>query len=174
MDAPVSLAVKVAAPVDFQAGYATGIRALAGGAVIGDGFKMVQRRCSRASVARAAFLALATAALRKEPRFNQLQVIGSHNSYHVAPAKGVREMIVSRNAQPGQVARLHPSPAGRAILEVWGSGRSSWMFTPIPKVVCSQSRPPGRSCTGLARTRAKTLIAGGVLGKPGAQDPARA
>ena len=37
-----------------------------------------------------------------EPRFNQIQVIGSHNSYHVAPAPAIWDMLVARNPQRAQ------------------------------------------------------------------------
>jgi len=30
-----------------------------------------------------------------EPRLNQVQVIGSHNSYHIAPDPAVRELIAA-------------------------------------------------------------------------------
>jgi calcium-dependent phosphoinositide phospholipase C len=43
-----------------------------------------------------------TCAPASEPRFNQLQVIGSHNSYHIAPAPSVQQMLVSRNPQRAQ------------------------------------------------------------------------
>ena len=51
-----------------------------------------------------------------EPRLNQVQVIGSHNSYHVAPYKTVLESDRRHGPRPGRVARLHPSPLVRAIL----------------------------------------------------------
>src|ERR1035438_8159348 len=49
-----------------------------------------------------AFLTVGTVAVASEPRLNQLQVIGSHNSYHLAPDGAIRQMIVSRNAQRAQ------------------------------------------------------------------------
>ena len=47
-------------------------------------------------------LTLGSLATGSEPRLNQLQVIGSHNSYHVAPQGAIRELIVSKNAQRAQ------------------------------------------------------------------------
>ena len=44
-----------------------------------------------------AYLTVGTLARGGEPRLNQLQVIGSHNSYHVAPDGAIRELLVSRN-----------------------------------------------------------------------------
>jgi Phosphoinositide phospholipase C, Ca2+-dependent len=49
-----------------------------------------------------AFLTVSTLATGGEPRLNQLQVIGSHNSYHVAPDGAIRELLVSRNVQRAQ------------------------------------------------------------------------
>ena len=49
-----------------------------------------------------AFLTVGTQATGGEPRLNQLQVIGSHNSYHVAPDGAIRELLVSRNVQRAQ------------------------------------------------------------------------
>ena len=49
-----------------------------------------------------AFLTVGTLATGDEPRLNQLQVIGSHNSYHIAPDGAIRELLVSRNAQRAQ------------------------------------------------------------------------
>jgi hypothetical protein len=48
------------------------------------------------------FLTPAALAQAQEPRFNQLQVIGSHNSYHVAPSPAIRDLLVSRNPQRAQ------------------------------------------------------------------------
>ncbi len=42
-----------------------------------------------------ASLASGTSAGADEPRLNQLQVIGSHNSYHIAPAPAVLELIAA-------------------------------------------------------------------------------
>ena len=64
-----------------------------------------------------ASLAAGACAVASEPRFNQLQVIGSHNSYHIAPAAAIQQLLASRNPQRAAGARLHASAAGRAILE---------------------------------------------------------
>ena len=49
-----------------------------------------------------AFLTVGALARGGEPCLNQLQVIGSHNSYHVAPDGAIRELLVSRNAHAAQ------------------------------------------------------------------------
>ena len=46
-----------------------------------------------------ACLSIGAIARADEPRFNQIQVIGSHNSYHIAPAPAIQQMIVARNPQ---------------------------------------------------------------------------
>ena len=38
---------------------------------------------------------LSTAPVAGEPRLNQIQVIGSHNSYHIAPSRAVLELIAA-------------------------------------------------------------------------------
>ncbi len=47
--------------------------------------------------------ALTATGLAGEPRLNQIQVIGSHNSYHIAPDHGVMSLIAAAGA-PGRVA----------------------------------------------------------------------
>jgi hypothetical protein len=49
-----------------------------------------------------AFLTVGILATVGEPRLNQIQVIGSHNSYHVTPGGAIRELLSARNAQRAQ------------------------------------------------------------------------
>ncbi len=49
-----------------------------------------------------ASLGAGAVASAEEPRLNQLQVIGSHNSYHIAPAPAIHQLLVSRNPQRAQ------------------------------------------------------------------------
>jgi hypothetical protein len=70
------------------------------------GFAMFRRvgRLGMASTLTAGLsVALATAAAG-EPRLNQIQVIGTHNSYHIAPAPSILQLIAS--ASKGQAAGL--------------------------------------------------------------------
>src|SRR5689334_7812731 len=52
------------------------------------------QRSSRLGLALSAWAVGVTAAAG-EPRLNQVQVIGTHNSYHIAPASAVLELIGS-------------------------------------------------------------------------------
>src|SRR5206468_327102 len=52
------------------------------------------RRAGRLGLVLAAWAVSATA-MAGEPRLNQMQVIGTHNSYHIAPAPAVLETIAS-------------------------------------------------------------------------------
>ena len=75
------------------------------------------RQCATSGLALAlAVLGRSAAVPADEPRLNQIQVIGSHNSYHIAPAPAVLELIAATRPPPGRGARLHPPPLGRAIL----------------------------------------------------------
>ena len=50
-----------------------------------------------------------TAALAGEPRLNQIQVIGSHNSYHIAPDPGVMSLIAAGGARRAEsIDYTHP------------------------------------------------------------------
>ena len=47
---------------------------------------------------------------------NQLQVIGSHNSYHIAPAPAVLELIAASGRHRAEGLDYTHKPLGRAIL----------------------------------------------------------
>jgi len=71
------------------------------------------RRLAAASLALPLLAALApapaTAAGPRDARLNQIQVIGSHNSYHVEPAPGVLELIARASARGAESLRYtHP------------------------------------------------------------------
>ena len=65
-------------------------------------FRRTSRNCVTSFSFLIAFLAAGVVALADEPRFNQLQVIGSHNSYHVAPSPAIWDMLIARNPQRAQ------------------------------------------------------------------------
>ena len=54
--------------------------------------------------------------LADEPRLNQVQVIGSHNSYHIAPYKTVLELIAATGRRRAESLDYTHPPLGRAIL----------------------------------------------------------
>jgi hypothetical protein len=62
------------------------------------------RRCNYASLLGLALASVAPASPAQvdEPRLNQIQIIGSHNSYHIAPDGAIRELLLSRNPQRAQ------------------------------------------------------------------------
>ena len=53
--------------------------------------------------------ALGAMALASEPRLNQIQVIGSHNSYHIAPDPAVMSLIAAGGARRAEsIDYTHP------------------------------------------------------------------
>jgi hypothetical protein len=53
--------------------------------------------------------ALSTSGLAGEPRLNQIQIIGSHNSYHIAPDPGVMSLIAAGGARRAEsIDYTHP------------------------------------------------------------------
>jgi hypothetical protein len=112
------------------------------------------------------FLAVATAALGNEPRFNQIQVIGSHNSYHLAPDGAIRELIVSRNAQRAQALDYTHRPLAEQFsklgirqieLDVYADPKGGLFASPAARaIVRSLGKDPGEDPDR-----------GGVLRKPG-------
>ena len=111
-------------------------------------------------------LTAGTPALGNEPRFNQLQVIGSHNSYHRAPEKAVWEMIVSRNPQRAQALDYTHRPLAEQFatllirqveLDVYADPKGGLFAKPAARaIVQTQGKDPGEDPDS-----------GGVLGKPG-------
>ena len=65
-----------------------------------------------------------------EPRLNELEMIGSHNSYHVAPDPTVLELIAAagRGLPSRSITPTSPCLSNSAK----GFARSSSMFSPIP------------------------------------------
>jgi len=112
------------------------------------------------------FLTLATPALGNEPRLNQLQVIGSHNSYHRAPEKAVWEMLVSRNPQRAQSLDYTHRPLAEQFgklgirqveLDVYADPKGGLFAKPAARaIVQTQGKDPGEDPDS-----------GGVLGKSG-------
>jgi hypothetical protein len=56
------------------------------------------------------FFVVASLAAGDESRLNQLQVIGSHNSYHIALEGAIRALLASRNAQRAQALDYTHAP----------------------------------------------------------------
>ena len=90
----------------------------------------------------------------EEPRLNQIQVIGSHNSYHVAPAPAIREMLVSRNPQRAQALDYTHPPTGasnsrqqgirQVELDVYADPKGGLFASPAARaMVSAQGKDPG-------------------------------
>jgi hypothetical protein len=105
-------------------------------------------------------------ALAQEPRVNQLQVIGSHNSYHVAPAPAIRDLLVSRNPQRAQgLDYTHPPLAEQfskqgirqVELDIYADPKGSLFAAPSARaIVRTLGKDPGEDPN-----------AGGILQQPG-------
>ena len=78
-----------------------------------------------------AFLTMGTLAAGGEPRLNQLQVIGSHNSYHVAPDGAIRELLVSRNMQRAQALDYTHRPLAKQFATLVRVSHFSAMVRPL-------------------------------------------
>ena len=60
------------------------------------------RRASGVGMAAAiAFSVTIDSAMAAEPRLNQIQVIGTHNSYHIPPAEAIYELVASAGTGGG-------------------------------------------------------------------------
>ena len=101
-----------------------------------------------------------------EPRLNQLQVIGSHNSYHVAPYQNVLELIAATGrGRAESLDYTHPplseqfSRQGirQVELDVYADPKGGLFATP----------PPERCCIGLGKEPGPDPNANGQLKKPG-------
>jgi hypothetical protein len=113
-----------------------------------------------------AFLTPGALALAQEPRVNQLQVIGSHNSYHVAPSPAIWDLLVSRNAQRAQgLDYTHPPLAEQfskqgirqVELDVYADPKGGLFAAPSARaMVRTLGRDPGEDPN-----------AGGILQQPG-------
>lgn len=113
-----------------------------------------------------ASLAAGAAALATEPRFNQLQVIGSHNSYHIAPAPAILQILASRNPQRAQALDYtHPplaeqfSKSGirQVELDVYADPRGGLFASPSARAIAR----------GLGKEPGDDPDLGGALRKPG-------
>jgi hypothetical protein len=92
-------------------------------------------------------------ALAEEPRLNQIQVIGSHNSYHIVPYKTVLELIAaSGRARAHSIDYTHPTLAEqfsrqgiRQIeLDVFADPKGGLFATPTArKILMGLGKEPG-------------------------------
>ncbi len=89
----------------------------------------------------------------EEPRFNQIQVIGSHNSYHVAPAPAIRDLLVSRNPQRSQLLDYTHPPLGEQFskqgirqveLDLYADPKGGLFASPAARAMVSARKRPGR------------------------------
>ena len=111
---------------------------------------------------------------RDEPRFNQIQVIGSHNSYHIAPDKGSpgadrrpqRRSGPSRSTTP--IARSPSNSRNQGIrqveLDVYADPKGGLFATPAAREIV----------TALGKDPGEDPDANGLLEQARAQNPARA
>ena len=102
-----------------------------------------------------------------EPRLNQIQVIGSHNSYHVAPGTGDpgdARLLAMPNEPRHSTTPIRPWPSNSRS---WGSGRSSSTSTPIPRGVFRRAGGPGDGRAALGKDPGEDPDASGVLRQPG-------
>jgi hypothetical protein len=113
-----------------------------------------------------ASLAAGACAFAGEPRFNQLQVIGSHNSYHIAPAAAVQQMLVSRNPQRAQALDYSHRPLAEQFrtlgirqveLDVYADPKGGLFASPEARAIVR----------GLGKDPGDDPDAGGALRKPG-------
>ena len=105
-------------------------------------------------------------ALADEPRLNQIQVIGSHNSYHIAPDPGRAGADRGHRPPPGRVARLHAPAARRAILASrHPPGRARRVCRSQGRAVRRPVRP--KVLLGLGKEPGPDPDANGQLKKPG-------
>ena len=113
-----------------------------------------------------ASLAVGSCALASEPRFNQIQVIGSHNSYHIAPEAGVQQMLISRNPQRAQALDYSHRPLAEQLSKL-GIRQVELDVYADPEGALFAS-PAGRSIVRtLGKDPGPDPDVGGVLRKPG-------
>jgi hypothetical protein len=112
-------------------------------------------------------VALLTATLRADDlRLNQIQVIGSHNSYHVAPAPAVMELIATTGKQRAESLDYTHRPLAEQFdelgirqieLDVYADPKGGLFSSPAARgMVKKNGKDPGPDPN-----------AGGVLDKPG-------
>ena len=129
----------------------------------------MKRRESRRCTFRLGFviasLGLCGLAPGQEPRFNQIQVIGSHNSYHIAPAPAIQDMLVPRNPHAPALDYTHPPLAEQfskqgirqVELDVYADPKGGLFASPAARaMVRTLGKDPGEDPDAL-----------GVLRQPG-------
>ncbi len=96
-----------------------------------------------------------------DPRLNQLQVIGSHNSYHIAPAPAIQQVLVSRNPQRAQALDYTHPPLAEQFskqgirqveLDVYADPRGGLFAAPAARaIVRALGKDPGEDPDAGAR-----------------------
>ena len=97
--------------------------------------------------------ALSSTALAGEPRLNQIQVIGSHNSYHIAADPGVMSLIAAGGARRAEsIDYTHPPLAEQfsqlgirqVELDVYADPKGGLFASPSArKILIGQKKDPG-------------------------------
>jgi hypothetical protein len=97
--------------------------------------------------------ALSSTGLASEPRLNQIQVIGSHNSYHIAPYQGVMSVIAAAGAQRAEsLDYTHPPLAEQfsqegirqVELDIYADPKGGLFASPSARrILMGQKKDPG-------------------------------
>src|ERR1700685_2966906 len=97
--------------------------------------------------------ALSSTALAGEPRLNQIQVIGSHNSYHIAADPGVMSLIAAGGARRAEsIDYTHPPLAEQfsqlgirqVELDVYADPKGGLFASPSSrKILKAMGKEPG-------------------------------
>lgn len=109
-------------------------------------------------------LALAIAAVAEEPRLNQIQAIGSHNSYHVAPPKAVLGVIGKFHDGAVEAWNYSHPPLARQLdagvrqfeLDIYADTKGGTFATPL-----------GWKLANLSGAKLPVFDSTGELAKPG-------
>ena len=75
-----------------------------------------------------------------EPRLNQIQVIGSHNSYHIAPDMTVMELIAATEGKPGKGVHVVPALVLRERV-LPEAAYKVWVFSGSTARLATAARP---------------------------------
>ena len=86
-------------------------------------------------------------------KINQIQVIGTHNSYHAGMASSEARLLQQKNPKLYEALEYRHRPLDEQLTS--GCGRSNWIFTPT--VRAAATRTPWESMPSLRRDCPKTL-----------------
>ena len=100
-----------------------------------------------------ACLAGGVIAYSSEPRLNQVQVIGSHNSYHIEPASTVRELIAASGRRRAEAIEYTHRPLAEQFsrlgirqveLDVYADPKGGLFAAPAArKILSGRGKDPG-------------------------------